>query len=247
MLARQVIYAAWITGLTLQVFLGVILVSRQAWRQFPAFTAYSLVSLLQGLLLLALREAPLLYSYAFWACEVVGLVLGLAVIYELFVKLLASYRALHKFASTAFQCTVALLLLIGAGVVYFHSPVEGSRFMAAFVVVEQAGRIAEVGLIIFLFSFSRVFGLHWRQGVFGIALGVGLFITVELVGITMRAYFGIVASPALNVARVLSFNCSLLVWIGYLLAPERVTTTVDLPKTAQLERWNQAIMELIHQ
>jgi hypothetical protein len=51
----------------------------------------------------------------------------------------------------------------------------------------------------------------------------------------------------LNVVRILSFNTSLLIWIGYLLVPERTVGKVDLPQRSQLEQWNQAVMELIRQ
>jgi hypothetical protein len=244
---KEIIYAAWIIGTALQVALAVVLIRKKAWRIFPFFMAYTMFCLFQSLLAFALRGVPHWYLYAYWTGEIVSMVLGLSVIYEVFTRVLANYRALHKVASGAFQVALTVLVLSGAGVVYFHAPVEGNRWVAGLVVVEQAARIIEVGLIVFLFSFSRVFGLHWRQWLFALALGLGLFTTVELVGVTLRAYFGPAVSPALNLVRVFSFNCSLLVWIGYLVVPERVTTAAELPRTAQLEQWNQAILELIHQ
>ena len=46
--------------------------------------------------------------------------------------------------------------------------------------------------------------------------------------------------------KIVAFDCSLLIWLGYLLAPpERQPTPLDVPK-AQLEQWNQAVMELIN-
>jgi hypothetical protein len=160
---------------------------------------------------------------------------------------LATYPALQRVASTAFTAAIALLVGTSLAVAYLHSPVQGSRFVAGFVVLEQATRIGEVGLLVFLFAFFRVFGLHWRQAAFGIALALGLFTTVELAGITMRAYFGNAAMPIFGIVRSLSFNASMLIWIGYLLVPEKATTRAELLKRAQLEQWNQAIMELINQ
>ena len=45
--------------------------------------------------------------------------------------------------------------------------------------------------------------------------------------------------------RLLAFNASLLIWLGYLLVPERATSSAEIPKQDQLEQWNQAVMELI--
>jgi hypothetical protein len=242
----RVFYTTWLASIALQVVLGAVLVHKKAWRQFPIFTLYTLFCLFQSAMSFALRAMPQAYTYFVFCCETLGFMLGLGVIYEVFNRLLIPYPALSKLASTAFKSTIALLLLIAGAVVYFHSPVQGSRLVAGFVILEQATRVAQVGLVIFLFSFSGVFGLHWRQSIFGMALGLGVFVAVELVGITLRAQFGNVAMPIFTIARSLSFNFSLLIWLGYILAPERVTIA-EMPKRAQLEQWNQAVMELIHQ
>jgi hypothetical protein len=39
----------------------------------------------------------------------------------------------------------------------------------------------------------------------------------------------------------------MFIWIIYLLAPELATSPAEMPKRAQLEQWNKAIMELIYQ
>jgi hypothetical protein len=39
----------------------------------------------------------------------------------------------------------------------------------------------------------------------------------------------------------------MFIWITYLLAPELAATPAEMPKHAQLEQWNRAIMELIYQ
>src|SRR5262245_857061 len=244
---KQLIYGAWIAGTGFQLALGIVLVSRKMWRQFPIFATYTLLCLLQSAIGFSLRGFPELYAYVYWPFEIVSCLAGLGVIYEVFTKLLSAYPALHKLAFRAFQCTIGILFAVSAAVVYFHAPVQGHRYVSLYVVLEQATRIAEVGLLVFLFSFSRVFGLHWRQSIFGIALGLGFFATVELVVISMRAALGPSSAPLLIVAQVLAFNCSLLIWMGYILAPERMTGTAEMPKRAQLEQWNQAIMELINQ
>ena len=243
---KHLIYGGWIVGTGLQLALVSILVARRMWRQFPIFTTYSLLCLLQSAIGFSIQGFPQLYLYAYCTFETMSCLLGLGVIYEVFTKLLSAYPALEKLAFRAFQWTIAILLAVSATVVYFHAPVEGNKFVSLYVVLEQATRIAEVGLLVFLFSFSRIFGLHWRQSIFGIALGLGFFATVELIGITMRAAFGIAATPMFNLARALSFDCSLLLWMGYILIPERAAST-EIPKRAQLEQWNRAIMELINQ
>jgi hypothetical protein len=87
--------------------------------------------------------------------------------------------------------------------------------------------------------------LHWRQNVFGIALGLGMFAAVELVTVTLIGHVSSATALTLALARGISFSASLLIWLGYLLLPERATSSAEIPKRAQLEQWNQAVMELI--
>jgi len=122
------------------------------------------------------------------------------------------------------------------------APVIGSGVM----IVAEAARFVEMGLLMFLFLFSSAFGMHWRAHVFGIALGLGLFVAVDLVSVTLRAHLGSGApAEVLKLAKGLTFCLSVLTWAGYLLSPERVSSSDEVPKTAQLEQWNQAVMELI--
>jgi hypothetical protein len=98
-----------------------------------------------------------------------------------------------------------------------------------------------------LFLFSTAFGLHWRQCVFGMALGLGIFATVELVAITMQNYWGVAVTNSFSVVRSIAFNVSLVVWAGYLLAPEKESRPAEAAHHGQLEQWNQALTEFIYQ
>jgi hypothetical protein len=63
----------------------------------------------------------------------------------------------------------------------------------------------------------------------------------------MKTHLGPIAVDVFNIIRGLSFDLSLLIWLGYILIPEHVASQAELPKRAQLEQWNQAMMELINQ
>ena len=240
----------WLAALLLQGILAGIVLTKRMWRKLPFFLAYAASNFLLGLGLYLIYHSALrrfAYMKVYWVNEAAGLLLGLAVVYEIFRHLFTPYPALRRLASQIFLATVSFLLLLGCVVAYAQPLREPSHLWAAFMVVEQASRILEVGLLCFLFLFASVFGLHWRQNLFGIALGLGVFAAVELVAITMRVQFGIVANPLFNVVRTISFNASLIIWISYLLAPDLATNPSEMPKRAVLEQWNTAVMELIYQ
>jgi hypothetical protein len=114
------------------------------------------------------------------------------------------------------------------------------------MVATDATRIIELGLIMFLFLSSSAFGLHWRQNEFGIALGLGTCATVELINVTLMTHLSPAAGQVFSLVHSFSINFSLLIWLGYLLTQERAISSGEMPKQAQLEQWNQAVMELIN-
>jgi hypothetical protein len=237
-----------LAGFVLQVPLVVTVLAKKLWRSFPLFTAYAVFNLVAtGGLYPFIGASTLLYFYAYWICEGIGVLLGFGVVYEIFRSLFKDYSALRRLAVVGFRWALTGLVLLGIVVAFAQSSGDRNPLMGAVLLVEETTRTVEVGLLMFLFLFSRAFGLHWRQHVFGIAMGLGIFVATELAGVTIRAYFGPSVLQSFNIARCAAFDMSLLVWIGYLLAPERATSAAAVPDRAQLEQWNQAIMELIHQ
>ena len=237
----------WVGGIVCQAVLGMVLLLKRSWRTFPFFSAYVAAGFAESLFIYAFRQHKAIYFYSYWLMEAVGIILGFAVVYEIFQNLFAAHRGLRRVAKLTFRFSLVLVLAIGSIVLVKHSPVGFRSIMSAVVVVEESARIIEVGALMSLFLLSSAFGLHWRQQVFGIALGLGIFVAVELITVTIWGQTGKAAHDALNVIRILGFNISLLIWIGYLLAPERASSKAELPQRSQLEQWNQAVMELINQ
>lgn len=246
MAGASVIHGLWITSICLQALLGVVLLSKKSWHKFPFFTSYSIFNLIELGGSYALRHNGPLYFRFYWSCEAITLLLGLAVVYEVFKTIFVQHPALRRLASILFTLAIVALLGVGAIVLWSKNPGDSKSMTSAILVIAEATRILEVGLLMFLFIFSSAFGLHWRQSTFGIAMGLGIFTAVELLSVTMQSEWGTSSVAVFNLIRMLAFNISLLVWIAYIFLPERVAET-DLPERAQLEQWNQAVMELIRQ
>ena len=152
----------WIVGMVLQALLAVVLLARKTWKNFPIFTAYSIYSFVISMGLYALRSSTKAYFNLYCIVETIGILLGFGVIYEIFRTLLSSYPALRNMARIVFQCTVVALVALGCVVLYAQSSAEHNPIMAAMLVVEEATRTIEVGLLLFLFLFASAFGLHWN-------------------------------------------------------------------------------------
>jgi len=239
----------WKLSLILQCGLVAVLIGKRSLRKFPFFGLYAVFTLFSSgfmYLLQSFQKSPAAF-YLYWSFEGVGVILGFLVVYEVFGRLLMPYPALRRLASLIFQWSVMVLVLMACVVLYAQSSSDQNRFFGAIMVLEEATRIIEVGLLMFLFLFSTAFGLHWRQCDFGMALGLGIFATAELVGITMRNYWGPSFHSYFAVVRAIAFNTSLMVWAGYLLVPEKEASFAESPHRGQLEQWNQVLTEFIYQ
>jgi len=240
------IYTFWLAALVLQTFLVAILALRKMWRKFPFFAAYAFTTLVGDVVEYSVSKHRDAYLVAYMIGETLAIALALAVIYEVFKQLFSAHAALGKVAWLTFRVVCVLLVLLGIVVLYAHGPIGAKGIVAAVVVVEEASRVVEVGLIMFLFLFSSAFGLRWRQQIFGVVLGFGVYGAIRLAGTTVVPHTFVTAG-VLNLSVMVTYCVAILIWIGYTLAPERAAVAIELPKTAQLERWNRAIMELIHQ
>jgi hypothetical protein len=247
MISSQILLGAWIASMVLLAVLAVMLTVQGVWRRYPLFTAYILMDLLQSLVLYVLHNHALAYVYTYWPFELATMFLGLGVVYEIFKNLLASYSSLNRIATTLFQISLVALMLTGCIVMYSQPQMAGNRFVAAFVVVEEGIRIVEVGLLAALFLFSSAFGLHWKQHLFGIGLGLAVFTAVALAGAAFTAREAPHMKLWINLIKQMSFGVSLLIWFGYLMSPEQVKIGSEIPQNGQLEQWNRAVKELIYQ
>jgi hypothetical protein len=247
MAPQSFVLGVWLAGLALQALLATVLVVKKVWAKFPMFTAYVLYTLGETGALFAIYRKPSLYFSAYVVGESVSVILGLALVYEVFARLLSMHPALRRLAWLSFRAAMVLLVLFAGAVVYARTPSGDNGVAAVLLLTEEAARILEVGLITFLFLFSSVFGLHWRQSVFGITLGLGIPAVGELMAVTIAPHVGPAARQSLNLAHLVAFDFGLLLWLSYALMPERLTSNTELPKQAQLEQWNRAVMELINQ
>lgn len=221
------------------------MLGKRGWKRYPLFTSYALFTFAGTVALYFLERYPKVFYYSYWIQEAIAIVLGFGIVYEIFQHLFSAHKALQNLAGLTFRWTIVGLFCVAMVVVLVQSP-AGSSLGKAVLVSEEAMRIVEVGLLMFLFVCSTAFGLHWKQGEFGIALGLGLYVAVQLTTVALRSQMGLPGWQVLNVVSILAFDTSLLVWLGYLVAPEHVTKNSEVPERAQLEQWNQAVMELIN-
>jgi hypothetical protein len=106
-----------------------------------------------------------------------------------------------------------LLAIIGA---LSSGETAGDRVVAVVFAFDRSLRLMEVGLFLLLILLCRIFKNYWRQPVYGIAVGFGVFASVELILVSFVMAFGESHATTISLLKSNAYNLVTLVWIGYL-------------------------------
>ncbi|MDP9267527.1 MAG: hypothetical protein M3P27_04275 [Acidobacteriota bacterium] len=234
----------WWAGMALQAGIVCALAYRRLYRDLPIFFTYTVFLIVRSLVLyFVLRPFPLGYFYGYWGAEIVAWALGLAVIQEVLEHLLRPYHAVQHLALMLFRWGAALLVLMALLMAYAGPGLEVDRLLTNILMLERGVRIVQVGLLSLLFVLARAMRLRWPHYVFGIALGLAIFTSVDLALVTVRTH-AIWTHAVFTIMKPLAFVVAQGVWLYYLAVPERAADYQPQP-APQMEGWNGALAELL--
>lgn len=236
-----------------RLLLGVVLfalVRHKLYRQFPLFFTYILSELVQAAVILPMlfMGSPSSQSYkvAYLVALVLSTALRFGVIHEIFAQMFRNYAAVERFGKPLFRWLTVGLLLGGLALAVYATGGDPTR--PVFAVLDRTASILQCGLLIGLFLFSGYLGLSWRSYLFGIALGMGVFASTDLAIFAIRSQTGDAYNNPLNYLSMAVYHGCVLVWMVYLLSPERISQyKVKAIPENDLETWNQEIQRMLGQ
>jgi hypothetical protein len=242
----------WLAPHALQAFIVFIMVRRKLVHEFPVFLTYTVFQVVQSGTLFVLDHLAAVSAVQYWEAYWVGLVatiiLRFTLIHEIFAHVFREYPALQELVRLLFRWAAALLILVAVGVSAYAPPTQGYRFLTAVYVVNRAVGLIQAGLLVFLFLFSSYFKLAWRSYVYGIALGLGIFASVDLATSAIRTAVGpSLGNYQFDFITMVTYHCCVLIWLLYLLAPESSHRAVKALPADNLERWNSELERLLLQ
>ena len=236
----------WIATLAVQIGVSLIMLQKRLFRDLPVFFAYTLFHVVRSVVLLVvrLRLSYATYSYAYWGAELISAVMGFAVIYEVFAKVLEPYAGLRRLGMILLAWAAVVMVILGITAAWSPGASQSGMTSAVFT-FERSIRIIQCGLMAFLFLFASTLSLSWRHYSFGIALGFGIFATVEVIVVAVRAQLGPVANHTFMLLKPAAYLVATAIWAGYLLMPVAKPVRISGVARHQLEQWNRTLLELL--
>jgi hypothetical protein len=181
------------------------------------------------------------YFLESWFGGVILITLAFMVILEVFRNVLADFKALQRLAA-GFVILVGLGLFILAVYVGQFGAEGSDPMVASLLVMERSIRIVQLGLVIAIFGFVALFGLNWKNHIFGIALGYGLYAAVSMSLDAYVGHFGATVAYKAMLIEQFAYLSMLFIWVGYIVQPQPAKQTL-FPASAHedLQKWNEAL------
>jgi hypothetical protein len=182
------------------------------------------------------------YFVVYWVTEVIDSVLMFLVVYEIYFKAFESYAGLQRLGTLLFHCAagiVVLLAVVSIGVSFAH---QTDTLIAGVMAIQQGAAIVNGGLLLFLLAICGAFRLSWRVYTLGIALGLSLYLTLNLVGVTVREVLGPGLARWYSLWNNAAYDCGVLTWLAYVAQHDRTISFTRSRGRELLDKWNRALL-----
>jgi hypothetical protein len=241
MSSREILtYVLGVAPAAIQIAIIVAMFRNGSRKRFPMFWTYTLYQILLTATLLVFFQLGILeYFFAYWAGAAVSAFLGFAVIYECFSEAMKPYETLRDLGRLLFRWAALVMGIVGfVFVLSTPSGAEHTVFVQNILIVERAIRIIQCGMLLLLYLFSHHVGITWRNQLFGIVLGFGVYASLNLLMYSLRSRFGEDWNSGAAIFNSVSYLMTAGIWAGYMLAPAAERTPVRNATPLVIERWN---------
>src|SRR3954462_1345884 len=219
--------------------------SRKRFFMFWTYTIFQI--LLTGILMVVFQRGDLEYFFVYWAGAAMSAFLGFAVIYECFSEAMQPYETLRDLGRLLFRWAAIVMAIVGfVFILSTPSGTEHTLFVRNILIAERAVRIIQCGMLLLLYLFSHHVGITWRNQLFGIVLGFGVYASLNLLMFSLRSRFGEDWNVNASLMNSVSYLLTTGLWAGYMMAPAAERTLVRNAAPLILERWNAELAAISH-
>jgi hypothetical protein len=179
--------------------------------RFPVFYSYIAFVFCEDLLRFCIyRWRPDIYPQTYWITEFFGLVLGSAIIFEIYVLGLSAYPGAARMARNVLLFIFVMIFaksLVNASYGTVWWPAETT------VELERNLRIVQACALIALAALFVLYAIPVGRNLKGILFGYGLFIGVSLIQLSLFSYFGNSLQLLWSYLQSVSYLVVLGIWV----------------------------------
>lgn len=210
-------YLSWVAGPVLEVVLLFCMVHRNLHQVFPRFFSYVIFQVLKsGILFLTYRYFEQYYFEAYWAGNALSVILTVAVMDEMLQHVFKDYGGAQNLGAVIFRWSCGLLLVLAIVTAFTSEQGSADRVVVTVLTFDRSVRVMQCGLFCLLMILCRLLKNCWRQQVFGIALGFGIFASIEMILVSIAMRYGGSVGPTVSLLTSAAYNAITILWIGYL-------------------------------
>jgi hypothetical protein len=223
---------------------------RGLYKQYPVFFAYVTYNAIKFAVVFPILNAPVfnrqLYFDVYCADLGISTALRFAIVGEVAANLFRGQPELARIGKPLLRIAVIVLLLGTIVITRYAGSGGADHSYAVLYSLDRAASIVQCSLFILLLCMTSYLQLSWRSQLLGIALGFGIFASVELVVAAIESQAGSGVDNVMNYVLMGTYQCCVLIWTYYLFVPERKQQFAinTIPKH-DLEVWNQELQHLL--
>ena len=238
-------YVSWLMGPALQITLLTFMIQRNLHAVFPRFFSYILFQVVKsGFLFVIYRYYDGSYFDAYWTGNAISVLLAVAVMDEMLHNLFKQYGGFQNLGSIIFRWACGLLLLLSIVNAFSTQVANADRVVAAVLAFDRNVRVMQCGLFLLLMLLCRFLRHCWRQHVFGIALGFGVFASIELILVSIVMHYGDAPVAIVSLVKSAAYNAVTLLWIAYLRQQSQSIPEIEV--APEVNALNVALVALPH-
>ncbi len=218
----------WVTGLVLESVLLVRALLGNLLKYYSLFYLYLISVLLRSASLFAIYHLwPNFYSPAYWFTQFLNVLLGCALVWEVYKVALARYLGAARMARNV----LAFLFILAITRIFvkaWNSPnwIPGRTTLET----ERDLRIVQLALLIGLVSLFASYAIPLGRNLKGIIYGYGLFIATSVAHLTLRDYLGDSFQRAWQYIQPICYLVVLVMWCATLWSYAPIAQPTNEPR-----------------
>jgi hypothetical protein len=243
-------YYFWIAPHVLLIPVLILIFYRGLQKKHPVFVIFIVSAMMQCVISFAIFfHTPLrmdVYQWFLLIGSMTDAVLELALIHEITNQVLFSRPSVVRTVRLVLCGSLGILALAGALSSTALRSISVERRLNLFEVSEFFSSLVITGLLLTLFTIMRVLRVDWPRRTAGIALGLGILLSINFLSAALRSAFGHPAMVLIDIIDMGSLHVAVVIWLIALSLPERVLkpSRVDV-HPADLEVWSTQAQRMV--